>query len=165
MVRLSAVTGPGHDCYNFLCCCGDARWINKCVFEHRKEVCRSTLTHVVLSDRFLFSRLMPTLCLGSPCHAIDSSKNSLMVVTSSGQLYSWYIFIIAKRAYMSNVCSPGTQKHSHRISPRFRCQHFSVRLQIAQYSLLLSGPMALPSYTVQPAWRIHTNLCYRHGLN
>lgn len=32
---------------------------------------------------------MPTLSLGSPCHAIDSSKNSLMVVTSSGQLYSW----------------------------------------------------------------------------
>jgi len=34
-------------------------------------------------------RLMPPLSLGSPCHAIDSSKNCLMIVTSSGQLYSW----------------------------------------------------------------------------
>ena|ERR1700734_1177002 len=38
---------------------------------------------------------MPTLSLGSPCHTIDSSKNSLMVVTSSGQLYSWYIVFLS----------------------------------------------------------------------
>ncbi|KAF7980268.1 hypothetical protein HWV62_39019 [Athelia sp. TMB] len=34
-------------------------------------------------------RSMPTLTLGSPCYAIDSSKHSLMVVTASGQLFSW----------------------------------------------------------------------------
>ena len=36
-------------------------------------------------------RLMPTLTLGSPCYAMDSSRYSLMVVTSSGQLYSWLV--------------------------------------------------------------------------
>jgi len=34
-------------------------------------------------------RLMPTLSLGSPCWAMDSSKHSLMVATCSGQIYSW----------------------------------------------------------------------------
>ncbi|KZP25696.1 histone transcription regulator 1 [Athelia psychrophila] len=34
-------------------------------------------------------RLMPTLTLGSPAYAVDSSNHSLMVVTASGQLYSW----------------------------------------------------------------------------
>jgi protein HIRA/HIR1 len=34
-------------------------------------------------------RVMPTLSLGSPCAFMDGNKNSLMVVTASGQLYSW----------------------------------------------------------------------------
>lgn len=34
-------------------------------------------------------RLMPTLSLGSPCAFMDGNKNSLMVVTASGELYSW----------------------------------------------------------------------------
>ncbi|KAF8631486.1 hypothetical protein AX15_002373 [Amanita polypyramis BW_CC] len=36
-------------------------------------------------------RLMPTMSLGSPCAFIDGNKHSLMVITSSGQLYSWNI--------------------------------------------------------------------------
>ncbi|KDQ60101.1 hypothetical protein JAAARDRAFT_125533 [Jaapia argillacea MUCL 33604] len=36
-------------------------------------------------------RLMPTLALGSPCAFMESSKNSLMVVTTSGQLHVWDI--------------------------------------------------------------------------
>ncbi|KAF8632896.1 hypothetical protein AX17_004742 [Amanita inopinata Kibby_2008] len=34
-------------------------------------------------------RLMPTMSLGSPCSFMDGCKYSLLVVTSSGQLYSW----------------------------------------------------------------------------
>ncbi|KAF8886135.1 histone transcription regulator 1 [Infundibulicybe gibba] len=36
-------------------------------------------------------RLMPTLSLGSPCSSMDGNKNCLMVITCSGQLYSWNI--------------------------------------------------------------------------
>ncbi|KAJ8087366.1 HIR complex subunit [Marasmius tenuissimus] len=36
-------------------------------------------------------RLMPTLALGSPCSLIDGNKNCLMVITQSGQLYSWRV--------------------------------------------------------------------------
>ncbi|PFH50533.1 hypothetical protein AMATHDRAFT_144901 [Amanita thiersii Skay4041] len=36
-------------------------------------------------------RIMPTMCLGSPCSFIDGCKYSLLVLTSSGQLYSWNI--------------------------------------------------------------------------
>ena len=35
VVRLSAVAGIGYDGYDFVCCCGDARWVCKCIFEHR----------------------------------------------------------------------------------------------------------------------------------
>nr|GAT54809.1 predicted protein [Mycena chlorophos] len=34
-------------------------------------------------------RLMPTLDLGAPCSFLDARGNILMVVTSTGQLYSW----------------------------------------------------------------------------
>ncbi|KAF8341910.1 histone transcription regulator 1 [Amanita rubescens] len=34
-------------------------------------------------------RLMPTMSLDSPCSFIDGNKHSLLVITSSGQLYSW----------------------------------------------------------------------------
>ncbi|KAK2465593.1 hypothetical protein APHAL10511_002485 [Amanita phalloides] len=34
-------------------------------------------------------RLMPTMSLDSPCSFIDGNKHSLMVITSSGQLFSW----------------------------------------------------------------------------
>ncbi|KAK7036557.1 HIR complex subunit [Paramarasmius palmivorus] len=36
-------------------------------------------------------RLMPTLSLGSPCSLIDGNKHCLMVITQSGQLYSWKV--------------------------------------------------------------------------
>ncbi|KII91275.1 hypothetical protein PLICRDRAFT_173153 [Plicaturopsis crispa FD-325 SS-3] len=36
-------------------------------------------------------RIMPTLSLGSPCALIDGCKNALMVLTCSGQLYSWNV--------------------------------------------------------------------------
>ncbi|KAF9260575.1 WD40 repeat-like protein [Marasmius fiardii PR-910] len=36
-------------------------------------------------------RLMPTLALGSPCSVIDGNKNCLLVITQSGQLYSWNV--------------------------------------------------------------------------
>ncbi|KAI3608524.1 transcription corepressor [Moniliophthora roreri] len=36
-------------------------------------------------------RLMPTLALGSPCSLIDGNKHCLMVITQSGQLYSWKV--------------------------------------------------------------------------
>ncbi|KAG7097673.1 hypothetical protein E1B28_004999 [Marasmius oreades] len=36
-------------------------------------------------------RLMPTLALGSPCSVIDGNKNCLLVITQSGQLYSWRV--------------------------------------------------------------------------
>src|ERR1700722_6654883 len=35
-------------------------------------------------------RLMPTLSLGSPCAFMDGANDALMLLTSSGQLYSWY---------------------------------------------------------------------------
>ncbi len=34
---------------------------------------------------------MPNLSLGSPCSLMDGAKNALLVITSSGQVYSWYI--------------------------------------------------------------------------
>lgn len=36
-------------------------------------------------------RLIPTLSLGSPCSFMDVSKHVLLVITSSGQLYSWNV--------------------------------------------------------------------------
>ncbi|KAM6492560.1 histone transcription regulator 1 [Amanita muscaria] len=36
-------------------------------------------------------RLMPSMSLGSPCSFIDGDKHSLLVITTSGQLYSWNI--------------------------------------------------------------------------
>lgn len=36
-------------------------------------------------------RLVPAMSLGSPCSFIDGNKNTLLVVTSSGLLYSWNI--------------------------------------------------------------------------
>jgi protein HIRA/HIR1 len=37
----------------------------------------------------LSKRLMPTLCLGSPAAFMEGTKNVLVVVTTTGQLYSW----------------------------------------------------------------------------
>ena len=37
-----------------------------------------------------FRRLMPTICLGSPCSIMEVAKNALLVVTIHGQLHSWY---------------------------------------------------------------------------
>ncbi|KIY64054.1 WD40 repeat-like protein [Cylindrobasidium torrendii FP15055 ss-10] len=34
-------------------------------------------------------RLMPNMCLGSPCTLVDGANDSLLVITSAGQLYSW----------------------------------------------------------------------------
>jgi len=34
---------------------------------------------------------MPTMCLGVPCSIMEGCKNSLMVITTHGQLYSWYV--------------------------------------------------------------------------
>lgn len=36
-------------------------------------------------------RLLPTLKLGLPASFVDANKHCLMVITSDGQLYSWYI--------------------------------------------------------------------------
>ncbi|KAF8911743.1 WD40-repeat-containing domain protein [Mucidula mucida] len=36
-------------------------------------------------------RLMPNLSLGSPCSLMDGAKNALLVITSSGQVYSWAV--------------------------------------------------------------------------
>ncbi|KAK0215651.1 histone transcription regulator 1 [Armillaria fumosa] len=36
-------------------------------------------------------RIMPNLSLGSPCSFLDGVKNSLLVITASGQVYSWAV--------------------------------------------------------------------------
>ncbi|PPQ65112.1 hypothetical protein CVT24_003003 [Panaeolus cyanescens] len=36
-------------------------------------------------------RAMPTLCLGSPCSVMEGCKNSLLVITTTGQVYSWNV--------------------------------------------------------------------------
>jgi hypothetical protein len=39
----------------------------------------------------VFARLMPPLSLGSPCSFMHGTKYALMVITSNGQLFSWYV--------------------------------------------------------------------------
>lgn len=53
--------------------------------------CVRVLSSVACRPNCSLRRLMPTLTLGSPCYAMDSSRYSLMVVTSSGQLHSWLV--------------------------------------------------------------------------
>ncbi|KAF8067726.1 histone transcription regulator 1 [Lyophyllum atratum] len=36
-------------------------------------------------------RLMPTLTLGAPCSYMEATKHALLIITSTGQLYSWNI--------------------------------------------------------------------------
>ncbi|RDB30330.1 Protein HIR1 [Hypsizygus marmoreus] len=36
-------------------------------------------------------RFMPTLTLGAPCSFMDANKHSLLIITSTGQLYAWNV--------------------------------------------------------------------------
>jgi protein HIRA/HIR1 len=44
----------------------------------------------VLSHCFVV-RFMPTLTLGAPCSYMEATKHALLIITSTGQLYSWSV--------------------------------------------------------------------------
>lgn len=48
-----------------------------------------SLTNYKPSDLFYYIRIMPTLSIGSPCSSLSSSKNCLMLLTTSGVLHVW----------------------------------------------------------------------------
>jgi hypothetical protein len=91
VVGLPAVSCFGTRRHHDVLCCWDARWVPECVFPYWQEVGVLSAQGRLVQLLIAHCRLLPTLSLGSPCAFMDGNKTSLMVLTSSGQLHSWYV--------------------------------------------------------------------------
>src|SRR5882672_6538734 len=51
--------------------------------------CLFRVAQIALTTHISF-RLMPTLTLSGQCSIMEGSRNALLVITTNGQLFSWY---------------------------------------------------------------------------